>query len=274
MLDAKARPLDAARLLQPASHTVLAGFALDSEAFEAWLEAKRREHARLLMRALQRMAERELLLGHFDAALQSARRLLEIDACVDAGHALVIEALGRLGQGAAVEAAYDQCASLMRHEFGMRPSAAVEAAYAAACAALQGEASSPAARPRSATGTAPAQRYASTALGSVAYATLGTGPDTLVLVPEAWSHIEASLDEPRMRGALDRLAQRFRVVMLDRRGAGLSERIGVPNTPEAAIEDVLAVMDCLGGLGLGPWGRGFGLGQDRVGVHRSLRDVR
>ncbi|MBA2723488.1 MAG: hypothetical protein H0U56_11450 [Methylibium sp.] len=81
----------------------------------------------------------------------------------------------------------------------------------------------------------------------MAFATLGTGPDTLVLVPEAWSHIEASLDEPRMRGALDRLARRFRVVMLDRRGAGLSERIGVPNTPEAAVEDVLAVMDCLGG---------------------------
>ncbi|MBA3599454.1 MAG: alpha/beta fold hydrolase [Methylibium sp.] len=248
VLDAKAGPLDAARLLQPASHTVLAGFALDSETFEAWLATRRREHERLLLRALQRLAEHELLLGRFDAALQAARRLLDIDGCVDAGHALTIEALARLGQGAAVEAAYDQCASLMRHEFGVRPSAAVEAAYAAACAVLQGEPSSPAARPlaATATATAPVLRYANTALGSVAFATLGTGPDTLVLVPEVWSHVEAALDEPRMRGALDRLAQRFRVVMLDRRGAGLSERIGVPNTPEAAVEDVLAVMDCLG----------------------------
>lgn len=246
VLDAKAGPCDAARLLQPASHTILADFTLDSEAFEAWLATKREEHARLLVRALQRLGERQMLLGHFDEALQSARRLLEIDTCVDTGHALVIEALGRLGQGAAVEAAYDQCASHMRHEFGVRPSAAVEAAYAAACAALQGAPSQPAARrPAAAAGVAPTLRYADTALGSVAFATLGTGPDTLVLVPEAWSHVEAALDEPRMRGALDRLAQRFRVVMLDRRGAGLSERIGVPNTPEAAVEDVLAVMDCL-----------------------------
>ncbi|HSI59754.1 MAG TPA: alpha/beta fold hydrolase [Ideonella sp.] len=230
----------AALLLQPASHTILAGFALDSEAFEEWLAARRLEQASLLARALQRMAQRQLALGAPDAALASARRLLEIDPFADTGHALQIEALARLGQGAAVEAAYDQCASLMRHEFGMRPSATVEAAYAAATAPKGEPAGAGAAPP-----AAPALRYAHAIDGSVAFATLGDGPDTLVMVPEAWSHIETALDEPRMRRAIDRLARRFRLVMLDRRGSGLSERIGVPNTPEAAVDDVLAVMDCL-----------------------------
>ncbi len=243
-----AAPNDTERLLQPASHTILAHFAIDSEAFDEWLAARRQEHERLLGRALQRMAEHQLQLDRPDAALASAQRLLDIDTFADAGHALVIEALGRLGQGAAVEAAYDRCASLMRHEFGTRPSATVEAAYAAACQTLRGVAAVPPtpATPAKPAAATPALRYAVTRRGAVAYTSLGTAGPTLLLVPEVWSHIETSLDEPHLRRVLDRLAATLRVVMLDRRGADLAERIDLPHTPEATVEDLLAVMDALG----------------------------
>jgi len=255
---------DAAELLRPASHTIMADFSLESEAFEEWLAARRQEHERLLVRALQRMGERQIRSGKPEGASACARRLLDVDPFADAGHALLIQALGNLGQAAAMEVAYDRCATLMRHEFGVRPSASVEAAYAAASALERDSASAGGATaerfrsagPLPSAGSLPSAglpaesfkpilSYASTSAGSVAFATLGEGSDTLVLVPEAWSHIETSIDEPRMRAALDRLAKRFRLVMLDRRGVGMSERIGVPSTPEAAVDDVLVVMDRL-----------------------------
>ncbi|MEF7613882.1 alpha/beta fold hydrolase [Aquincola sp. MAHUQ-54] len=232
--------VDGTPLLGPSTHTLLAGFQLEADTFEAWLAARRQEHGQLMLRALQRLAQRQLALGDADTALAASRRLLEIDGFADTGHALLLESLGRLGQGASLEAAYAQCASLMREEFGMRPSAAVEAAYALAVKALQGTPPPPAAP------AAPAVRYAQVGGAAIAYATLGSGPEAMVWVPEAWSHIETALEEPRMRATIDRLARRCRLVLLDRRGTGLSERVGVPHTPEAAVEDVLAVMQAAG----------------------------
>jgi pimeloyl-ACP methyl ester carboxylesterase/DNA-binding SARP family transcriptional activator len=237
VLDGGAGPAEAARLLLPQSQSVLAGFDVDSDAFEAWLSTWRQEHERLVVRALQRLAEDRLRAGRAEAALEAGQRLLQIDPFADGGHAAVIAALGRLGRGAAMEAAYDDCARLVRDEFGVRPSAAVEAAYAGARAG--GAEAEPAP-------LGPALRYARTADGAVAYATLGDAEETMIVVPEVWSHIETSLADPHVRRTLERLAQHVRVVLLDRRGTGLSERIDVPTTPEAALEDVLAVVDTLG----------------------------
>jgi pimeloyl-ACP methyl ester carboxylesterase len=237
ILDGRAGPADAARLLRPHSQAILAGFEIDSDAFEAWLATWRQEHERLVVRALQRLAEDALRAGRAEAALEAGQRLLQIDVFADAGHAAVIAALGRLGRGAAMEAAYDECARLVRHEFGVRPSAAVEAAYVRARAGgAQAEPAPP----------GPALRYARTADGAVAYATLGEAAETMVVVPEVWSHIETSLADAHVRRTLERLARRFRLVLLDRRGTGLSERIDVPTTPEAAVEDLLAVIDRVG----------------------------
>lgn len=240
VLDGRAGPAEEDRLLRSDAHAVLDGFDFtDSDAFDAWLANCRQEHERLVVRALRRLAEERLARGDGEGALAAAERLLQVDSFADAGHALVITALGRLGRGAAMEAAYDECARLVRHEFGVRPSAAVEAAYAAAAGA--GAAASAAAGPEGAP-----LHYARTADGAVAYACLGDAGETLVIVPEAWSHIETSLADPYVRGVLDRLARRMRVVVLDRRGSGLSERIDVPSTPDAAVDDVLAVIDAVG----------------------------
>jgi pimeloyl-ACP methyl ester carboxylesterase len=49
-----------------------------------------------------------------------------------------------------------------------------------------------------------------------------------------------------VRALLGRLAEHHRVVMIDRRGMGLSERVGVAPTAASANEDVCAVLDHLG----------------------------
>ena len=68
----------------------------------------------------------------------------------------------------------------------------------------------------------------------------------MIILPGLLSHVEVALEEPRIRRAIDWLAERYRVVLFDRRGTGLSERVGVSPTPRAAVDDIVAVMDHLG----------------------------
>ncbi|HEY0858790.1 MAG TPA: alpha/beta hydrolase, partial [Albitalea sp.] len=116
----------------------------------------------------------------------------------------------------------------------------VEAAYAAALAQVHGGTVAAAA-------PAPAQiRFAQTGDGAVAYSVHGGAGPTLVVVPGLLSHIEVALEEPRIRRCVERLAERHRVVLVDRRGTGLSERVGVAPTVASAVEDIAAVIDALG----------------------------
>jgi pimeloyl-ACP methyl ester carboxylesterase/DNA-binding SARP family transcriptional activator len=232
---------DIEAVLAPESGLVLDGFEIDSEPYAEWLGRHRDDHRRLLMRALQRLAE-DLAPG-VDAvrATDAAQRLIALDACAEGGHAALITALGHRGDAAAVESAYFRCAALLRAELGVRPSALVEDAYAAACARMRHEPVVTAATRRQ-----PRIRFAQTPEGAVAYSLQGDGPLTMLIVPGLLSHLEVLTDDPRICRCLDRLAEHYRMVMVDRRGTGLSERVGVKPTIEAACEDIAAVLDHLG----------------------------
>lgn len=222
------------RLLAAQSHALLDGFELDSDLFESWRAQRRAEHERLLARAWQRLAEREASGGDAALAVEAAERLIALDPCAEHAYAALITARARQGDAVAVEQAYFRCAEVLRVELGVRPSAVVERAYAAAVA--QAPALEAAAR----------IEFAQTREGAVAYTVLGGSGPTMVLVPGLFSHIEVALDEPRLRRALERLAEFSRVVLLDRRGTGLSERVGVEPTTAAAVEDIVATLDSLG----------------------------
>ncbi len=231
----------AALLPQAEAAQFLHGFSLESDLFFDWVARHRAEHERLVSRALLRLAELQLLRGKPEAALEAAEQVLKLDACAEKAHAAVIGAWARLGNMAAVETAYFNCAEVLRRELGVRPSARIEAAYAAAVA--HGDAQ---ARLEAQPQTRVQIQFAQTSDGAVAFAAQGSGPETLVIIPGLLSHVEVALDEPRIRQVLDRLAVNHRIVLMDRRGTGLSERIGVAPTAEAAIEDVLAVLDAIG----------------------------
>jgi len=80
----------------------------------------------------------------------------------------------------------------------------------------------------------------------VAYQVLGDGPVDLVCVPSAGSHIEVFWEEPSVARYLRRLASFSRLILFDKRGVGMSDRIqGVP-TLEERMDDVRAVMDSAG----------------------------
>jgi pimeloyl-ACP methyl ester carboxylesterase len=85
-------------------------------------------------------------------------------------------------------------------------------------------------------------RYAKSGKVSLAYQTFGAGDTDLVLAPGYISNLEANWEEPNYARFLERLALTFRVVIFDKRGTGLSDRIPAATLEERA-DDVRAVMD-------------------------------
>ena len=80
----------------------------------------------------------------------------------------------------------------------------------------------------------PETRYARTADGvSIAYAVIGEGPRDLVAVPGWVSHLEVAWEEPTLARFYERLATFSRLILFDKRGTGLSDRVPENQLPDA-----------------------------------------
>jgi class 3 adenylate cyclase len=88
-------------------------------------------------------------------------------------------------------------------------------------------------------------RYAKSGDVHIAYRVFGDGPRDIVLIPGTISHVELYWDFPPNAYILKRLASFARVIVFDKRGQGLSDRVG-EQTLEERIGDVVAVMDAAG----------------------------
>ena len=82
---------------------------------------------------------------------------------------------------------------------------------------------------------------------SIAYQVFGEGPD-LVLIEGFTTNVEVQWEHPAIARFLRRLGSVCRVAVLDKRGTGLSERLGRGEAPplEQRADDVRAVMDATG----------------------------
>ena len=88
--------------------------------------------------------------------------------------------------------------------------------------------------------------YADSSGVNIAYQVHGEGPLDLVFVPGFVSHVELIWEEPSVAAFFRRLASFARVVIFDKRGQGLSDRLGRPPTLEDSMDDLRAVMDAAG----------------------------
>ncbi len=91
----------------------------------------------------------------------------------------------------------------------------------------------------------PITKYCKSGGVHVAYQEFGDGPVNLVFVPGFVSHIDNYWTHPNVVRWLDRLGSFARVVMFDKRGTGLSDRVGDLPGMDERMDDVRAVMDAV-----------------------------
>jgi DNA-binding SARP family transcriptional activator/pimeloyl-ACP methyl ester carboxylesterase len=229
---------DAQQWVALARQPLMQGVSFGSEPFDDWLKATSIEHERLLARLLEWLVDALGRRGAFAAALDHAEVLLALDAYREPSYVLLMQLHALQGHRAGVEAAFTRCADVLRAEFGIKPGPRTEQAYLRMTAALS----------RSSSGHSERRsvRFAEGPLGAVAYTMLGAGDETLVISPGFVCHIELALEHPPLRACVEALAERFRVIVFDRRGVGLSERLGATGTPHALAADIAAILDDAG----------------------------
>jgi class 3 adenylate cyclase len=91
----------------------------------------------------------------------------------------------------------------------------------------------------------PQTRYAKSGDVHIAYQIIGDGPVDLIYVPGFISHIGYAWEQPSYARFLRRLGSFSRLIWFDKRGTGLSDRVGIAPL-EQRMDDVRAVMDAAG----------------------------
>jgi class 3 adenylate cyclase len=95
----------------------------------------------------------------------------------------------------------------------------------------------------------PETRYATTSDNvSIAYQVVGDGPVDLVWIPGFVSHVEFAWTHPPLARLYQRIASFSRLILFDKRGTGLSDRVAPDYYPdlETRMIDVQAVMNAAG----------------------------
>jgi pimeloyl-ACP methyl ester carboxylesterase len=92
----------------------------------------------------------------------------------------------------------------------------------------------------------PETRYTKSGNVNIAYQVIGDGPLDLVFVMGWVSHLDYFWEDPSLTRFLKRLASFSRLILFDKRGTGLSDRVAELPTLEQRMDDVRAVMDAVG----------------------------
>lgn len=97
-------------------------------------------------------------------------------------------------------------------------------------------------------GVTPETRYVQNGDVNIAYQVVGTGPIDIVFVMGWVSHLEYFWKHHLFASFLEKLASFSRLILFDKRGTGLSDRVPLAELPtlEQRMEDVHAVMDAVG----------------------------
>jgi class 3 adenylate cyclase/alpha-beta hydrolase superfamily lysophospholipase len=92
----------------------------------------------------------------------------------------------------------------------------------------------------------PETQYTRSGDVNIAYQIIGDGPVDLLWIPGFAQHLELAWEEPYRRAWLEALGAEYRVIVFDKRGTGLSDRVeGVPGIEER-MDDCRAVLDAAG----------------------------
>jgi pimeloyl-ACP methyl ester carboxylesterase len=81
---------------------------------------------------------------------------------------------------------------------------------------------------------------------NIAYRVVGDGPVDLVYVQGAFTHLDVYWELPAFRRYCERLAAFTRLILFDKRGMGMSDRVPGGTPLDVRMDDIRAVMDAVG----------------------------
>ena len=92
----------------------------------------------------------------------------------------------------------------------------------------------------------PQTNYTKSGTLNIAYQVIGKGLIDLVFVPGWVSNIDLMWDDPKMSEFLIKLSTFTRLILFDKRGTGLSDRVNEVSTLEERMDDISSVMNAVG----------------------------
>jgi pimeloyl-ACP methyl ester carboxylesterase len=92
----------------------------------------------------------------------------------------------------------------------------------------------------------PETRYTRSGDVNIAYQVAGGGPVDLLWIPGFAQHVELAWEEPCRRAWLEALAAEYRLIVFDKRGTGLSDRVAGAPPVEVRMDDCSVVLDAAG----------------------------
>jgi pimeloyl-ACP methyl ester carboxylesterase len=92
----------------------------------------------------------------------------------------------------------------------------------------------------------PRVRFARSGGVDIAYQVIGEGPADLVFVEGFMTHRQVMWELPAYGRYCERLAEFSRLILFDKRGMGMSDRVPGATTLETRMDDIRAVMDAVG----------------------------
>jgi len=207
-------------------------------------EAARLEELRLT--ALERRLDADLALGHHQDVVAELEALTGEQPLRERLHAQLMLALYRSGRQAEALAAFQAFRGMLAGELGLEPSASLrdlERRMLRQDASLELETTAPAPA-----GAGEDVRYARSGDTRIAYQVIGDGAPDLVLVHGWVCTFQPGWEHPRMAAFYRRLASLGRLILFDKRGTGLSDRVSPEHLPdlETRMDDVRAVLDAVG----------------------------
>ena len=226
---------------------LLENLRIDEAPFDDWLAAERQRLHELALTAMEKLLAMDLAAGALEQAAGIALRLLALDPLRESAHRTLMDLYVRQGRRTAALQQYRQCAEVLRRELGVEPEAATTRRFHEIQSdTMPGDSPRPA--PSAAAPDLPTTRYVRSGDVNLAYQVIGEGPPDLVLVPGWVSNVECFWEEPRVSHFLRRLAGIGRLILFDKRGTGLSDRVRLDALPtlEQRMTDVRAVMDAVG----------------------------
>jgi DNA-binding SARP family transcriptional activator/pimeloyl-ACP methyl ester carboxylesterase len=227
---------------------LLAGFTLDESPFDDWLAGERQRLRELALDALERLLACDRDAGATERAIQTALRLVTLDPLRESAHRALMELYARQGRRTSALRQYQRCVETLQRELGVKPEPATTDCYQRILGPRPGGAPAGPDGPPASTAVVPVTRYVASGGVNLAYQVIGDGPTDLVLVPGWVSNVEVFWEEPGAARFFRRLASFARLILFDKRGTGLSDRVPPAALPtlEQRMADVRAVMDAVG----------------------------